>query len=84
MFFESKFRVIDGKVISDSYKVRIKLKFVNRDQELVFNHENNTISSNGRDNWIVEVDKNIQILDPLNSQIQLKLNLANNINNFLN
>ena len=82
MFFESKFKVIDGKVISDSYKVRIKPKFVNRDQELVFNHENNTISSNGRDNWIVEVDKNIQILDPLNSQIQLKLNIANNVNNF--
>ena len=82
MFFESKFRVIDGKVISDSYKVRIKPKFVNRDQKLVFNHENNTISSNGRDNWIVEVDKNIQILDPLNSQIQLKLNIANNVNNF--
>ena len=82
MFFESKFRVVDGKVISDSYKVRIKPKFVNRDQELVFNHENNTISSNGRDNWIVEVDKNIQILDPLNSQIQLKLNIANNVNNF--
>ena len=82
MFFESKFRVIDGKVISDSYKVRIKPKFVNRDQELVFNHENNTISSNGRDNWIVEVDKHIQILDPLNSQIQLKLNIANNVNNF--
>ena len=82
MFFESKFRVIDGKVISDSYKVRIKPKFVNRDQELVFNHENNTISSNGRDNWIVEVDKDIQILDPLNSQIQLKLNIANNVNNF--
>ena len=82
MFFESKFRVIDGKVISDSHKVRIKPKFVNRDQELVFNHENNTISSNGRDNWMVEVDKNIQILDPLNSQIQVKLNLANNINEF--
>ena len=82
MFFESKFRVIDGKVISDSYKVRIKPKFVNRDQKLVFNHENNTISSDGRDNWMVEVDKNIQILDPLNSQIQLKLNIANNVNNF--
>ena len=82
MFFESKFKIIDGKVISDSYKVRIKPKFVNRDQEIVFNHENNTISSNGRDNWMVEVDKNIQILDPLNSQIQLKLNLANNINKF--
>ena len=82
MFFESKFRIFDGKVISDSYKVRIKPRFVNRDQELVFNHESNTISSNGRDNWMVEVDKNIQILDPLNSQIQLKLNLANNINNF--
>ena len=82
MFFESKFKVIDGKVISDSYKVRIKPKFVNRDQQLVFNHENNTISSSGRDNWIVEVDKNIQILDPLNSQIQLKLNIANNIDNF--
>ena len=82
MFFESKFRIFDGKVISDSYKVRIKPRFVNRDQELVFNHESNTISSNGRDNWVVEVDKNIQILDPLNSQIQLKLNLANNINNF--
>ena len=82
MFFESKFRIFDGKVISDSYKVRIKPRFVNRDQELVFNHESNIISSNGRDNWMVEVDKNIQILDPLNSQIQLKLNLANNINNF--
>ena len=82
MFFESKFRIFDGKVISDSYKVRIKPRFVNRDQELVFNHESNTISSNGRDNWMVEVDKNIQILDPLNSQIQLKLNLANNIDNF--
>ena len=82
MFFESKFRIFDGKVISDSYKVRIKPRFVNRDQELVFNHESNIISSNGRDNWMVEVDKNIQILDPLNSQIQLKLNLANNIDNF--
>ena len=82
MFFESKFKVIDGKVISDSYKVRIKPKFVNRDQKLVFNHENNTISSDGRDSWMVEVDKNIQILDPLNSQIQLKLNIANNIDNF--
>ena len=82
MFFESQFRIIENKVISDSYVVKIKPKFVNRNQELFFNDDNNTISSSGRDEWVIERNKDIQILDPLNSQIQLKLNIANNINEF--
>jgi hypothetical protein len=60
----------------------VRPKFVNRDQEVNFNYNNLSIESVGRDSWQTYIDKDLKAMDPLNAQIQIRLNLINQMKEF--
>ena len=51
MNFSSLFHFEDYKVIPKSYDVKIKPKFLNRDQFIEFDYEENQIISKGSNEW---------------------------------
>ena len=72
----SNFRTPFIDISSDSQE------YVNRDQEVNFNYDNLSIKSDGRDSWKSYIDKDLKPMDPLNAQIQIRLNLLNNMKEF--
>ena len=75
MDFASKFEIIESKLVSESYDIKIKPKFINRSQSINFNYINNEVTSSGREVWSKNIDKDVPTLDPLNAQIEIRLNL---------
>lgn len=82
MNFESIFEIENSKIITKSYGVKIRPKSVNRDQNIFFNYEAMEIESTGRDSWKAPLNKNAFSSDPLNAQIQIRLNLINGMKEF--
>ena len=82
MNFESIFEIKDSKIISKNYDVKIRPKSVDRDQEIFYDYENLKINSSGRDSWVAPLDKTSFLTDPLNAQIQIRLNLINGMKKF--
>ena len=82
MDFESNFEIKDSKLISKNYTVKIRPKSVNRDQSIIYDYENLNITSSGRDIWNVFLDQNAYSADPLNAQIQIRLNLIEGMKEF--
>jgi hypothetical protein len=82
MNFESIFEIENSKIIAKSYGVKIRPKSVNRDQNIFFNYEDMQTKSSGRDSWIVPLDKDTFLTDPLSAQIQIRLNLINGMKKF--
>tara|TARA_B100001559_G_scaffold318476_1_gene325712 strand:- start:962 stop:1648 length:687 start_codon:yes stop_codon:yes gene_type:complete len=82
MNFESIFEIKDSKIISKNYEVKIRPKSVDRDQKIFYDNENLKINSSGRDSWEAPIDKTSFLTDPLNAQIQIRLNLINGMKKF--
>ena len=82
MNFESIFEIKDSKIISKNYDVKIRPKSVARDQKIFYDYENLKINSSGRDSWVAPLDKTSFLTDPLNAQIQIRLNLINGMKKF--
>lgn len=82
MDFESNFGIKDSKIISKNYEVKIKPKSVNRDQKIFFDYDNLKINSSGRNAWQTPLDQASFSSDPLNAQIQIRLNLMNGMKKF--
>ena len=82
MNFESIFEIKDSKIISKNYEVIIKPKSVDRDQKIFYDYDNFRINSSGRDSWTAPLDKTAFLTDPLNAQIQIRLNLINGMKKF--
>ena len=82
MMIGSEFNINEGVLKTNSYKIRVKPRFVNRDQDIVFDYTGNTIQSTGREEWKEEFDINREILDPLNAQIKIRINLISGLNKF--
>ena len=72
MNFSSEFQISNDKVYSNKYNIKIKPKFLNRDQSINFDYANNIIESSGRKKWKESIDLNKIILDPLNAQIMIR------------
>ena len=68
LFFLSKFEIENGKVISDSYEIKIRPKFLDRDQYLNFDYEAMEVRSEGTNKWVGSL-KDKLLYDPLNVQI---------------
>ena len=60
----------------------MKPRFINRDQEISFDFDNQTITSLGRDAWSMPLDNLSGLADPLNAQIQIRLNLLQGLEEF--
>ena len=82
MNFESIFEIDNSKIIAKSYGVKIRPKSVNRDQNIYFNYEDMQTKSSGRDSWIVPLNIDTFLTDPLSAQIQIRLNLINGMEKF--
>jgi hypothetical protein len=82
MSFESNFSIEESQIISKDYIIKVKPRFIDRDQEINFDYDNQTINSLGRDAWSMPLDTQIGSVDPLNAQIQIRLNLLKGLEEF--
>ena len=82
MFFSSVFSIDEYGIKSSKYEIKIRPKFLKRDQSIDFNYKTQVIESNGRDEWKSDLNINDVTVDPLNAQIMIRKNLKENINNF--
>ena len=72
MKFSSKFQISNNQVYSKKYDIKIKPKFLDRDQSINFDYTKNIIESSGGKKWKENIDLNKIILDPLNAQIMIR------------
>jgi hypothetical protein len=82
MSFESNFSIEESQIISKDYIIKVKPRFIDRDQEINFDYDNQTINSLGRDAWSMPLDTQIGSADPLNAQIQIRLNVLKGLEEF--
>ena len=82
MNFESIFEIKDSKIISKNYEVKIRPKSVDRDQRISYDYDNFKINSSGRDSWVASLNQTAFLTDPLNAQIQIRLNLISGMKKF--
>ena len=82
MNFESIFEIKDSKIISKNYEVKIRPKSVDRDQKISYDYDNFKINSSGRNSWVAPLDQTAFLTDPLNAQIQIRLNLISGMKRF--
>ena len=78
----SEFNINEGVLKTNSYSIRVKPRFVNRDQDIKFDYIANIIESTGREEWEEELDTSGEILDPLNAQIKIRINLISGLEKF--
>ena len=78
----SEFNINEGVLKTNSYSIRVKPRFVNRDQDIKFDYIANTIESTGREQWEEDLDTSGEILDPLNAQIKIRINLISGLGKF--
>jgi len=81
LFFLSKFEIKNNNVISDSYEIKIRPKFLDRDQYLNFDYKNMEVRSEGVNNWVASLKDNF-VYDPLNVQIMIRTNVKHGLKNF--
>ena len=82
MGFESIFLIENSQIISKNYVIKVRPKFVNRDQEITFNYVDKIISSYGMDAWEKPLDQAKKSADHMNAQIQIRLNLLMGMQEF--
>ena len=82
MNFSSLFNYENYKVIPRSYDVKIKPKFLERDQFIKFDYMNNQIVSTGSNKWSEIINKDLLIMDPLNVQIMIRTLVKENKTEF--
>ena len=78
----SEFNINEGVLKTNSYSIRVKPGFVNRDQDIKFDYIANIIESTGREEWEEDLDTSGEILDPLNAQIKIRINLISGLEKF--
>ena len=78
----SEFNINEGVLKTNSYSIRVKPGFVNRDQDIKFDYIANIIESTGREEWEEDLDTSGEILDPLNAQIKIRINLILGLEKF--
>ena len=81
LFFLSRFKLKSDNVISDSYEIKIRPKFLDRDQSLRFDYENMEIRSKGINEWASSINENL-IYDPLNVQIMIRTYVKQGLESF--
>ena len=82
MNFSSMFYFENYKVVPSSYDVKIKPKFLDRDQFIKFDYMNNQIVSSGSNKWSEIINKDLLIMDPLNVQIMIRTLIKKNKTKF--
>ena len=82
LFFSSKFSINNDEVNSKTYDVKIRPKFLKRNQSIIFNQQKGFVESNGHTSWRFEFDNTSLLLDPLNVQIMIRTLIKKGLNRF--
>ena len=82
LFFSSKFKTNQNNLIPSTYDIKIRPKFLNRDQSIKFNYQNNEINSQGVNKWTLPLDEKNILYDPLNVQIMIRTFVKQGRTNF--
>ncbi len=82
MFFISEFNIDEVGVRSRSYQIKIRPKFLKRDQLIEFDRQKNVIKSSGRNTWQSNFASDEMAVDPLNAQIMIRKFIKENIDEF--
>ncbi|MFL2715419.1 MAG: hypothetical protein ACJ0FR_04940 [Gammaproteobacteria bacterium] len=82
LFFSSKFIINDDMVQSKTYDVKIRPRFLKKDQSITFDRQQGFIKSSGHTSWDFRIDDSDLLLDPLNVQIMIRIFIKNGVNEF--
>lgn len=82
MSFTSTFSMENENITTKNYEIKIRPKFIKRDQQISFDYENKLLSSLGRHLWSKDLDIYTKAFDPLNAQIQIRSNLLRGMKEF--
>jgi len=82
MFFLSKFDINNDQVIPKNYDIRIRPRFLKRDQFINFNRNNKVIESTGQTLWSSDLLDSRAIFDPLNVQIMIRMLIRKDFKEF--
>ena len=75
LFFESSFVINKGSIISKKYIANVRALLIKRNQSIIYDNINQNIKSSGQNKWDINYADGIDILDPLNAQVQMRLNV---------
>ena len=82
MDFSSKFQISNNIIYSEIYDIKIKPKFLDRDQLVKVDYRNKIIESSGRSLWKENITSDNIILDPLNAQIMIRTYVKKGVKKF--
>ena len=82
MMFSSKFNIDNDMVLPKTYDIKIRPKFLKRDQSVIFNQQENFIQSNGQKPWQTSITESESIFDPLNVQIMIRIYINSGFESF--
>ena len=75
LFFESSFVINKGSINSKKYIANVRALLIKRHQSIIYDNINQNIKSSGQNKWDINYADDIDILDPLNAQVQMRLNV---------
>ena len=75
LFFESSFVKNKGSIVSKKYIANVRALLIKRNQSIIYDNINQNIKSSGLNKWDINYADDIDILDPLNAQVQMRLNV---------
>ena len=82
LFFSSKFSINKDVVNSKTYDVKIRPRFLKKNQSIIFNQQEGFVQSSGQTMWKFESDNSGLLLDPLNVQIMIRTLIKKGLNKF--
>ena len=75
LFFESSFVINKGSIVSKKYIANVRALLIKRNQSIIYDNINQNIKSSGQNKWDINYADDIDIMDPLNAQVQMRLNV---------
>jgi len=82
MYFSSLFDINENGIKSSKYEIRIRPRFLKRDQQIDFDYQSSIVKSVGRNEWESSFNVYEAAVDPLNAQIMIRKNIKNGMNKF--
>ncbi len=82
MYFSSLFDINQNGIKSSKYEIKIRPKFLKRNQQIDFDYQSSTVKSVGRNEWESPFITSEATVDPLNAQIMIRKNIKNRVYEF--
>ncbi len=82
MYFSSLFDINENGIKSSKYEIKIRPKFLKRNQQIDFDYQSSTVKSVGRNDWVSAFNTSEAAVDPLNAQIMIRKNIKNGVDEF--